>query len=45
MERNVEKYVNVPIINSHEMFDLAEIPSLVALILSIIVCFLLFLVI
>jgi len=41
MERDAGKYINVQILDSHQMPDLAEIPSLIALIISIILCFLL----
>jgi hypothetical protein len=42
MERNVGKYINVKILDSHHVIDLTLIPNLVVLILSIIFCLLLF---
>ena len=42
MERDAGKYINVEIFDSHQVIDLTHIPNLVALILSIILCLLLF---
>ena len=36
------KYINVEIFDSHQVIDFTHIPNLVALIFSMILCFLLF---
>jgi hypothetical protein len=42
MERDVEKHINLEILDPHHVIDLTQIPNLLALLLSIILCLLLF---
>jgi len=42
MGRDAGKNINVEIFDSHHLIDLTHIPNLIALIFSIILCFLLF---
>jgi hypothetical protein len=42
MERDAGKYINLEILDSHHVIDLTQIPNLLALILSIMFCLLLF---
>ena len=43
MGRDAGKYINLEIFDSHQVAGLTPIPNLVALIFSMILCFLLFL--